>query len=124
MLHLGPHVQALWCTPESVANMGHHQTHTEEILQQLDDNDGIIHLYNDIYHGSESLNACIHGNITPKDTIVMISIDGAQIYQDKHSDCWIYIWIVLDLASDLCYNKKHIPPVGFIPSLNNPTNME
>ncbi|KAF9472692.1 hypothetical protein BDN70DRAFT_909069 [Pholiota conissans] len=27
-----------------------------------------------------------------------MSIDGAQLFENKQSDCWIYIWVVLDLA--------------------------
>ena len=30
------------------------------------------------------------------DMILMLSIDGAQLYAHKASDCWIYIWIILD----------------------------
>lgn len=32
----------------------------------------------------------------------------------KMSDCWIYIWIILDLSPDACYKKKCVLPGGFI----------
>lgn len=54
----------------------------------------------------------------------MLSIDGAQLYQSKQSDCWIYIWVILDLAPDLRYKKCHIFPGGFFPRPNKPGNIE
>jgi hypothetical protein len=33
-----------------------------------------------IYHGYEYLNAYARGDIAPNDTVVMLSIDGAQLY--------------------------------------------
>ena len=41
-------------------------------------------------------------------------IDGAQLYQLKLSDYWISIWVIGDLAADLCYKKKHVLPGSFI----------
>jgi hypothetical protein len=73
-----------------------------------------------IYTMDKYLNACLCGDVAPSDTVVMFSMDGAQLYRDKQSDCWIYIWVVLELAPDLQYKKKHVLPGGFIPGPNNP----
>ena len=32
--------------------------------------------------------------ITGDDTIISLSLDGAQLYQNKTSDTWISIWIL------------------------------
>lgn len=31
----------------------------------------------------------------------MASLDGTQLFEDKDSDCWIYIWMILNLAPDI-----------------------
>ena len=46
----------------------------------------------------------------------MLSMDGAQLYQSKKSDCWIYIWILVDLGPDKCYKIQNILLGGVIPS--------
>ena len=68
----------------------------------------------------------LFGQGTSKTTIwsYLYSIDGAQLYQSKQSDCWIYIWVILDLAPDLHYKKRHIFPGGFIPGPNKPKNVD
>ena len=55
---------------------------------------------------------------------LMFSIDGAQLYTLKVSDCWIYIWIVLERAPDQRYKKKYVLPGGFIPGPNKPKNLD
>ena len=52
----------------------------------------------------------------------MVSLDGAQLYEDKESDCWLYIWIVINLPPDKRYRKTHVLPGGFIPGPNKPKN--
>jgi hypothetical protein len=54
----------------------------------------------------------------------MLSLDGAQLYEHKASDCWIYIWVIFDHAPDTRYKKKHVLPGGFIPGLNKPKNVD
>ena len=50
----------------------------------------------------------------------MLSIDGAQLYAHKMSDCWIYLWVIMDLSPDDRYKKRHVLPGGFIPGPNKP----
>ena len=64
-LPIGPQVQALWRTPESARNMQHRRNQTDKILQQMDQDDGILRSYDDLYHGSEYLSAYIRGDIAP-----------------------------------------------------------
>ena len=54
----------------------------------------------------------------------MFSADGAQLYRNKKSDCWMYIWVIYDLALGDCYKKWHILPGGFVPGPNTPKNFD
>jgi hypothetical protein len=54
----------------------------------------------------------------------MLSIDSAQLYAHKASDCWIYIWVIMDLSPDEHYKKRHILPGGFISGPNKPKIMD
>ena len=54
----------------------------------------------------------------------MLSIDSAQLFEKKQSDCWIYIWVLLDLAPNLWYKKKYVLPGGFIPGPCKPKNLD
>ena len=56
--------------------------------------------------------------------VLMLSIDGAQLYQSKQSDCWIYIWVVFDLPPNKQYKKKYVLPGGFILGPNKPKNVD
>jgi len=42
-------------------------------------------------------------------------MDGAQLYKNKSSDCWIYIWVLFDLGPEFRYKKPYVLPGGFIP---------
>ncbi|KAF8816949.1 hypothetical protein BYT27DRAFT_7247837 [Phlegmacium glaucopus] len=84
----------------------------------------VTETYEDIFHGDAYLKAVQDRKITENDMVLMMSIDGAQLYQSKQSDCWIYIWVILDLAPDLRYKKCYIFPGGFIPGPNIPQNIE
>ncbi|KAF5386899.1 hypothetical protein D9615_001883 [Tricholomella constricta] len=119
---LGPQLQALQRTDQGVHDMGHRMRCTREILDELERNNGVIKLFNDIYHGRAYLEAVARGDIRTEDMVLMFSMDGAQLYRDKQSDCWIYIWIVFDLSPDLRYKRKRVLPGGFIPGPNNPKN--
>ena len=53
----------------------------------------------------------------------MLSIDGAQLYRNKQSGCWIYIWILVDLALDKRYKIRNILPGGIIPGPEAPDDL-
>ncbi|KAI0077274.1 hypothetical protein K474DRAFT_1684384 [Panus rudis PR-1116 ss-1] len=78
----------------------------------------------DIFSGSDYLDAVNRGNIKEHDIVVMMSIDGAELYQSKQSDCWIYIWVILELSPDQWYKKKYVSPGGYIPGPNKPKNID
>lgn len=117
---LGPQLQALWRSSESAHAMKHRDRETKIILEQLKDHNGVISTYEDFYHGQEYLKAVTRGDISPFDTLVVLSIDGAQLYSDKASDCWIFIWLIFNLSPDQRYKKRAVLPGGFIPGPNKP----
>ncbi|KAF8968971.1 hypothetical protein BDZ97DRAFT_1654418, partial [Flammula alnicola] len=108
---LGPQLQALWRTPPGAHAMRHRSRETNKIIEQLNESgSGQIPVYNDIYHGHDYLAAVERGDIKTDDMVLMFATDGAQLYQDKQSDCWIYIWVILDLPPQLRYKKRHVIP--------------
>lgn len=109
---LGPQIQARWRNPETAWNMSYRRNKTQEECARNRDVDD--YLYNNIFCGSDYLEAVDRGDINDNDTIVMFSIDGAQLYRSKKSDCWIYIWILLDLVPGQCYKIRNILPGGVI----------
>ena len=50
----------------------------------------------------------------------MFSIDNAQLYRDKASDCCFGVWIVLDLSPEWRYKKIHILPALIVPGPEPP----
>jgi len=99
--------------------MFHHSEHTQQIIDELQQT-GKIAKYDDIYQGSNYLCAVNKGKITSNDMVLLLSINGAQLYQSKHYDCWTYIWVILDHAPNMFYKKKYILPGSFIGGPNNP----
>lgn len=116
---IGPQLQALWRTKEGAQNMRHRSRRTAEIIAHLQ-NGGLPLAYDDVYHGQEYLEAVLRGDISTDDMVLLFSIDGAQLYAKKLSDCWIYIWVIFDYSPDLCYKKKMVLPGSIIPGPNKP----
>ncbi|KIM58425.1 hypothetical protein SCLCIDRAFT_28084 [Scleroderma citrinum Foug A] len=73
--------------------------------------------------GWDYLRAVLNGDIKKDDIVLMVSLDSTQLYASKQSDCWIYIWVILNLSLDKQYKKVHICPGGFIPGPNKPKNI-
>ena len=119
---LGPQIQARWRSPEMAQKMYYRRRKTQDILRAHDQ--GEEYVFDDVLCGSDYLDAVKSGTIKDYDTVVMLSIDGAQLYRSKKSDCWIYIWILLDLAPDQRYKIRNILPGGIIPGPNNPKDLD
>ncbi|KAG2106829.1 uncharacterized protein F5147DRAFT_746242 [Suillus discolor] len=97
---------------------------TNALLEKFRANGGVVDAYEDFFHGTDYLDAVRLGKIKDGDPILMLSIDGAQLYESKQSDCWIYIWVVFDHHPQERYKKKYVLPGGFIPSPNKPKNVD
>jgi hypothetical protein len=83
-----------------------------------------IPVIDDIAMGRDYLGAVLDGDIKENDIVLMVSLDGAQLYESKQSDCWMYIWIIVNLSPDKRYRKIHVRPGGFIPGPNKPKNLD
>ncbi|KAJ2929000.1 hypothetical protein H1R20_g8095, partial [Candolleomyces eurysporus] len=88
--------------------------------------DGTIHIteIDDVMSGEDYLRCALGGIIGMEDTVLMISMDGAQLYRQHESDCWIYIWVLMDLPPDLRYKKQYVIPGAMIPGPNAPKNID
>lgn len=62
--------------------------------------------------------------INPDDMLLMFSIDSAQLYKSKASDCYIYIWVLFDMSPKLRYKKRYVLPGAIIPGPNKPQDLE
>ena len=121
---IGPFLQAQKASPQSSADLCYRKNVTKEILKEWTDNDGDLACYKDIFWGSDYLDAVEAGDITMDDMCLMFSIDSAQLYEKKRSDCYIYIWLLLDRPPDQHYKKKYVLPGAIIPGPNHPKNLD
>jgi hypothetical protein len=84
------------------------------ILELLKENSEILPTYDDYFYGLEYIEAVLDGWVQDTDMVLMPLLDGAQLYRYKQSDCWIYIWIIMDLSPSLRYKKKYVLIGGII----------
>ena len=121
---IGPQLQALKCSPQTALALRYLFDRTRNILEGMEASNEVIEEYDDICQGEDILCSFHNGNIGEHDFVLMLSVDGAQLYQSKQSDCWIYIWVILNLSSDTRYQKKYVLPGGIFPSPEKPKNLD
>lgn len=121
---IGPVIQALHLSEETAEQMHYLERITERILQDMEKNGGKVEGYYDTACGMDNLNAWRTGTIKKGDVLLQISLDGAQLYRDKESDCWIFIYVIHNLSPDLRYKKRFIIPGGFISGPNKPKHTD
>jgi hypothetical protein len=121
---LGPQLQALWRTPEGAESMKYRRQRTADVLAEIEANDGNILAYDDVLCGSNYLNRVVSGEIKSDDIVLIFSMDGARLYRKKESNCWIYIWVVVDHAPQNRYKKHYVLPGGVFPGPNPPKNSD
>jgi hypothetical protein len=121
---LGPQIQALRRSPQGAAAMRYRDEKTTRILNAFDADVGDDQIYDDIFSGEDFLAMHDRLNLTANDTTVMFSLDGAQLYQDKKSDTWIAVWIILDYNPSTRYKMKRVLPALIIPGPNKPKNLD
>jgi hypothetical protein len=122
---IGPQLQALYRSEDGAQSMHYRDVCTKKILNELNLTNGNILSYKDFFHGGDYLEAIREGRIKEGDPVLMFSIDGAQLYRSKASDCWIYIWVIFnyDPAAGR-YTKKHVLYGAIIPGPNKPKIIE
>ena len=121
---VGPQPQAHWKDPKSAEKMLYRWWKTQELQQERKESGGIPRDYNDVLSGEAYLTAVDNGLVGEHNTVLMFSLDSAQLYRHKQSDCVIYIRIILDLAPDERYKVRNILPGGVIPGPESLGNIE
>ena len=122
---LGPQIQALRRSKEGAEAMCYHDRKTTEVIDAFNaaqSSDELI--YDDIFCSQDYQDLMEKLSLTEDDTTVILSIDGAQLHQNKKSDTWIAMWIVLDYNPNMCYLKKRCLPAAIIPGPNKPKNID
>jgi hypothetical protein len=122
-LPLGPQLQALWRHPESVAKLRDRLQRTACALAQRDSPDGILD-YDDLCCGSEYLDHVESGKILDDDMVLVLSMDGAQLYRDKGSDTLFAIGMLADYAPEIRHQKDKVMPLFTIGGPNSPKNYD
>ncbi|KAG9225406.1 hypothetical protein CCMSSC00406_0006207 [Pleurotus cornucopiae] len=121
---IGPQIQALYRDAASARKMKYRRQKTAEVIAKLQRTGGELPEYDDFTSGREYLNAVQSGLIKDNDTVLMYSLDGCQLYRSKTSDCWIFVWIFMDLDGDFRYKKVHVSPGIVIAGPDKPQNLD
>ncbi|KAG1859452.1 hypothetical protein C8R48DRAFT_673988 [Suillus tomentosus] len=108
---IGPQLQALYRHPDSAHDMRYLHSRVQEVLVGLAQT-GEIPVFDDIAMGHDAIGAVLDGDIKENNIVLMVSLDGAQLYESKQSDCWMYIWVIINLSPDKRYRKVHVRPDG------------
>ncbi|KAF8229420.1 hypothetical protein L208DRAFT_1286789, partial [Tricholoma matsutake] len=102
---ISPVLQALYHSEETAEQMHYLECNMEQLFKDIEKNGRIVEEYNDTACGMHNLNAWHTGQIKKGDVLLQLSLDGAQLYCNKESDCWIFIYVVHNLSPDLQYRK-------------------
>ena len=121
---IGPVLQSFYALPQIAAEMHYLEKRLAKILDYLRTHDSYLGSYDDTACSHDLLRAWSTGRFTKGDIALQLSIDGAQLYCDKASDCWMFIWIVNNLCPGLCYTKSFVIPGGFVPGPNKPREID
>jgi hypothetical protein len=115
-----PQLQAPWQHPDNAASVQYCDTRTADIISELKRSDGVLDSYNDFFHGSEYLRAVDDSHIKLGDMILMFSMDGAQLYHNKNSDCWIVYGSSLTTAQTIVTRNCMLYQLSSFPVHTNP----
>ncbi|CDO72198.1 hypothetical protein BN946_scf184970.g50 [Trametes cinnabarina] len=123
---LGPQLQAMWGSAENALLMKHRAQETRHILAQAKEHPHASPVLDDVYYGQAYLEA-VQDDTRPlgdDDMTLMFSLDGAQLYESKSSDCWFYVWVLFDLPPTLRYKKRYVLPGAVIGGPRKPKNVD
>lgn len=118
---LAPVLQALRRNPQSAREYEYLRTRMNNFMAawRLDNNHRPT-IFDDFDTGSDFINAMTSGKVTPNDTVLMISVDGAQLYRNKKSDAWFGIATNGSLSPEKRFTKGSIIPLFGIPGPKQP----
>jgi hypothetical protein len=80
---IGPQLQALKRDPDNAKALRYRMLRTRTIFSELSANGGFLRSYNDFFDGSQYLEAVNKGHIQEDDIVLMLSLDGAQLFASK-----------------------------------------
>ena len=121
---IGPQLQARWRHPQTAKDLLYRWQKTEELMRERAATGEPPANFDDILCGDAYFNLVNDGRLNKHDSVLMMSVDGAQLYKNKTSGAWIYIWILLDFAPDKRYKIRNILPGGIIPGPENPGDLD
>ncbi|KAF8548237.1 hypothetical protein OG21DRAFT_1423449, partial [Imleria badia] len=122
---LGPQLQAAFRDPTKAREMRYQQEYMQKVFEQLSRvPEHTQDIYNDFFNGTNYLKAVMAGDIKDKDILIMFSIDGMQLYQNKASNCWMSIWVVFNRSPDIQYKKEYVLPGIIISGPNKLKNID
>lgn len=120
---LGPQVQAIFRSARGAEAMSYRSRCTLQLIKEYQP--GIpLPLLKDYTYSTQYLDAVKDGLVNDDDIFIMLSMDGAQLYAHKQSDCWIYIWVLLEMDPQTRYQKEHVLVGGIIPGPNKPGDVD
>ncbi|KZV62094.1 hypothetical protein PENSPDRAFT_549409, partial [Peniophora sp. CONT] len=108
-------LQAQFATPDHADAASYRARATAKLFPEYDEK-GFVDQIGDFVTGTDILDA----EIGEDDICLMWSGDGFQLWELKKSDCYVYIWVLLDLPPDLRYKKQYVIPGAIIPGPNKP----
>ncbi|KZW02952.1 hypothetical protein EXIGLDRAFT_577068, partial [Exidia glandulosa HHB12029] len=120
---IGPQIQAMHRHPRTAERMDYWDARTSELLAQLE-LDEPIKLFDDITCGSDVLTAMLKEQLDPDDTVLIMTMDGAQLYRNKVSGCWMVAFVMATMGPDCRYKKQYIVPAATVPGPHKPEIME
>lgn len=83
----------MYWNPKSACDMWYLYERTQQVLNEYEEKNKIS-IINDITASRDYLGSSLAGDISENNVVMMASLNGAQIYEDKDSDCWLYIWVM------------------------------
>ncbi|KZV60743.1 hypothetical protein PENSPDRAFT_593394, partial [Peniophora sp. CONT] len=131
---LGPQLQCLKRSAKRAEELRYLERRMAEIAEELNINHGDLNVFDDWCCGKDSTdNYNFDGHkagaeerkrFCGDDFVLLVSLDGAQLYMMKASDCWIYIWVILNYDPIVRYKRTHILIGGVFPGPHKPKNVD
>lgn len=122
---IAPILQVLRLTPESAKRFDYLRVRVERLNTELQQNPAYKPpIWDDFDTGTDFIKAVKERRVSPFDSVLMFSIDGAQLYRNKQSDAWIAIFMLMNFAPEVRYLKDCIFPAFTIPGPNKPKDYD
>ena len=99
-------------------------THQNFISTAQHSTDDGVQDYDNICCGSEYLDCVESGQISDNNMLLILSMDGAQLYQNKESGTWFGIATLIDFAPKICHVREMVLPTFVIKGPNAPKHYD